>query len=231
MATERDLHVITWMAHQYTAHFYQIQALLTREPGAPLRGELISESVVKDQISRWKRAGWIEYMRLLADGRGWAWVTRKGLQLVGLQQQYTARTPSAIRLHHVYAVNEVRLLLEDSYAWTSERQIKSQLEHSQKGKRLGPIPDGVIAHPQVKRVAIEVEMTPKKPVELVNKLTALVRASQPAGAFGYEVSYPVIWFYVPNQRMKKTVEQACTYLREDEQQRISVALIPDHALG
>src|SRR5258708_27310510 len=90
MATGRDLKVLPWIAHQYAAQFYQVQSLLTRFPGAPLQGDLISEAVVKDQIDRWRRAGWVEYKRVLAEGRGWGWVTRKGLQLLGLEDTYHA---------------------------------------------------------------------------------------------------------------------------------------------
>jgi hypothetical protein len=85
MATERDLSCLLWIAEQYAARFDQIQRLLSRfpDPHKPFRGALIAETTVKDLIARWQRAGWIDYQRFLADGRGYAWVTRKGLALIG----------------------------------------------------------------------------------------------------------------------------------------------------
>src|SRR5438105_3921128 len=86
MATDRDLRVLRWIAHQYAAQFTQIQQLLTRYANAELlQGNLISEAVTKDQIHRWQRAGWCEYQRFLATGRGWCWLTRKGLHMLGLE--------------------------------------------------------------------------------------------------------------------------------------------------
>src|ERR1700716_3546314 len=84
MATKRDLYIIKWIAEQYAARFDQLQKLLSRFPDKhkPFKSKLIAETTVKDQISRWQRAGWIEYKRVLADGRGYAWVTKKGLALV-----------------------------------------------------------------------------------------------------------------------------------------------------
>src|SRR5215468_819085 len=83
MATRRDQYCIAWIAEQYAARADQIRELLSRlpDPKRPFKNqeeELIAETTVRDQISRWRRAGWIEYKRILADSPGWAWVTRKG---------------------------------------------------------------------------------------------------------------------------------------------------------
>ncbi len=84
MATERDFYCIAWIAEQYCARGDQVRRLLSRFPNKlrPFKnGELIAETTTRDQISRWVRAGWVEYKRVLADEPGYCWVTKKGLQL------------------------------------------------------------------------------------------------------------------------------------------------------
>src|SRR5215469_9741713 len=96
MATRRDLYCIAWIAEQYAARVDQVRRLLSRFPDSqrPFKdGKLIAATTVKDQIARWKRAGWIDYQRVLADSPGWCWPTKKGLQLVDLDGMYTARAP------------------------------------------------------------------------------------------------------------------------------------------
>src|SRR5215469_3374066 len=112
MATIRDLFCIKWIAEMYAARFDQIQKLLSRFPDKqkPFRnGQLIAATTTRDLIARWQRAGWIEYRRVLADGKGYAWVTKKGLALVELDEIYTAKAPALTRLNHIYAVNQIRL--------------------------------------------------------------------------------------------------------------------------
>lgn len=232
MATKRDLACIIWIAEQYAARFDQIQRLLSRFPDAekPFKQQgLIAETTTKDQISRWKRAGWIEYRRVLADGPGFAWVTRRGLQLVGLDEIYTAREPAYTRLNHIYAVNQLRLWMDvQGFEWTSERRFRSQLEKTKKGETSGPIPDAVIWSKKTGKVALEVELSPKKPDIMLDKLVNLVRASglEP-GTYQYTNLFPVIWFYVPGERVKKLIESAIEKLRDDEQNRVSVGIEED----
>ncbi len=221
--THCDLLILPWIAHQYAARVDQVQELLSRYPGKPMKDELISEAVLNDQVRRWsKLAKWMEYKRFLAEGPGWLWLTRSGLQTCDLDAVYTSKPPAATRLHHIYAVNEVRLLLEDKgYVWVSERQIRSQLEHVEEGESSGPIPDGYVEHPNGK-IAIEVELTPKKPQDLFKKLLSLVLATERGPGYSYVKTYPAIWIYVPNESMKRAVEAARARLREDEPKRISV---------
>jgi hypothetical protein len=223
MATARDLKILAWIADQYAVQFYQVQALLSRFPGAPLQSDVISEAVVKDQISRWQRAGWCEYKRFLAEGRGFAWMTRKGLQLLDLEN-YHAAPPAATRLSHLYAVNQVRLLLDREYPWISEREIRSKLT-LKKGESPVPIPDGYILYKVTLRIAIEVEISQKKPAELQRKLQALVSYLPFDEAVGnYRHFYSAVWFYVPDERIKRAVEAARDQLHQDWQKRITVAV-------
>jgi hypothetical protein len=230
MATERDLYCIAWIADQYAARFDQVQRLLSRFPDQehPFKDKLIGEKTTKDMIARWQRAGWIEYQRVLASGRGFAWVTRAGLQLVGLDEIYTAREPSPTRLAHIYGVNQVRLWMDSQgYEWTSERRYRVVSGAGKKGKlgeNTGPIPDAVISHEKTGVVAIEVELSPKKPADLAEKLSRLVRAPSSPGA---QAAFPVAWFYVPSENAKALIEAASQGLPERERRRVSVAVQKD----
>ena len=232
MATKRDLYCVKWIAEMYAARFDQIQKLLSRFPDKhkPFKaGALIAETTTKDQIARWVRAGWIEYKRFLADGRGFAWVTKKGLALVELDEIYTARAPAPTRLNHIYAVNQIRLWMDlQNFVWTSERRYRSQLEKGKKGETTGPIPDGVVMSTKYGKIAIEVELSPKKPTELLDKLINLVRASAlDTHTLRYAATFPVVWFYVPNDNIKGLVESARDELEDNEQRRVSAGVQAD----
>lgn len=231
MATRRDLYCIRWIAEMYAARFDQIQKLLSRFPDKhkPFKaGKLIAETTTKDQLSRWQRAGWIEYKRFLADGRGYAWVTKKGLALVELDEIFTARAPAATRLAHIYATNQVRLWMDlQGFEWTSERKYRTSLTKSKKGETTGPIPDAVVMSAKYGKIAIEVELSIKKPAELLTKLIHLVRASAMDGSGRWSSTFPVVWFYVPNESIKGLVESACDDLPEKEQKRVSAGIQAD----
>jgi len=233
-ATPRDLYCVIWIAEQYVARFDQIQRLLSRfpDPDRPFQsGKLIAETTTRDQISRWKRAGWVEYDRFLAADRGYAWVTRRGLQLVELDDIYTARPPAATRLAHLYAINQVRLWMDvqiDGLIWTSERRYRAVNLEKKKGKKdesSGPIPDAMIRATKISKTAIEVETSVKKPDVLLAKLEALTRAIAFDDEIGnYAQQFPHIWFYVPSDQIKRAIERACEDLRADEQDRVSVVV-------
>ena len=226
MATRRDLYCIAWIAEQYAARGDQVRRLLSRFPDKdkPFKdGKLIGETTVKDQIARWRRAGWVEYVRVLADEPGYCWVTKKGLALVGLDDLYTAKAPAVTRLSHIYAVNQLRLSLDQKYTWKSERRYRAEELAKVKGKKgrtSGPIPDGLIT---TKRglVAIEAEISMKKAADLEAKIVRLVRHFA-SGDQGFESVFSAIWFYVASEKMKTAVEDAREALMEKEQGRVSV---------
>jgi len=237
-ATQRDLYCIAWIAEQQIARFDQIQRLLSRfpDPDRPFAdGDLIADTTTRDHISRWRRAGWISYERFLAGDRGYAWVTRRGLQLVGLDDVFRiARPPAATRLHHLYAINQVRLWMDVEIAglnWTSERRYRAlylEKKKGEKGESSGSVPDALIRGEDIGKTAIEVEISIKKPDILLAKLNALVRAYHFDVEIGnYAKQFPFIWFYVPNERIKRAVEQARKKLDEASQGRISVVIDAD----
>jgi hypothetical protein len=229
-ATERDQACLAWIAEQYAARFEQVQRLLTRypDPHNPFKGKLISEATTRDTIDRWTKAGWAEYERVLAAEKGYVWITKRGLELVELDELFKAKQPAATRLHHVYAVNQLRLWMElQGHTWTSERRYRAELD-IEKGESPGPIPDAIVRSDKAGKVAIEVELTPKKPEVLYQKFENLVNFTHfSLQTARYINAFPVIWVYVPDDKMKKAVEVAFGRLTDTDRRRVSVGIETD----
>src|SRR6266704_5647930 len=231
MATRRDQYCIAWIAEMYAARADQIRKLLSRFPDKdkPFKQDgLMAETTLRDHIARWKQAGWIDFKRVLADEAGYAWVTKRGLQLVDLDTIYRAAEPASTRLHHIYAVNQLRLWMDYKYSWKSERRYRSeQFKKLKKGESLGAILDGLITGKDGAVVAIEAEITAKKPADVFSKIARLVRRYESTG-LAFEAAFPTIWFYVPSQQIKTLIEDAIADLRDDaERGRVSVAIEED----
>jgi hypothetical protein len=229
MATKRDLYCIAWIADQYVIRADQVQRLLSRFPDKekPFKnGKTPALTTTKDQISRWRRAGWVDYRRVLADEPGYMWCTKKGLALVG-RDDYTAREPASTRLNHLFAVNQLRLWMDFKFAWKSERRYRADLSKQEikKGDVLGPIPDGLLITKDGV-IALEVEISPKKPADLEQKLIRLARHIVSDG-LGYRSAFSTIWFYTPNEQIKTLVESCYEVLTDDERARVSVGIEKD----
>lgn len=213
----------------YAVRGDQIRLLLSRypDPAHPPQGQLVSESVTREQIARWVRAGWIVYRRVLATGPGWAYVTKKGLQLVDREGIFLAKAPSPKRLNHLFAVNQVRLWMDvqQDYSWRSERVVRAELE-LKRGESSGSIPDAVI-FPKNIRTAVEVQISELKPHEWVSKLKALVYS----WAENYQRRYPWVWIYVATEELKEAAEAAIDELDSDDQKRVFVVVENDLLIG
>lgn len=217
LTTERDLRVLPFVADQYAVRIDIMRVLLSRLPGKPLTKELVSDSVLRDQLKRWRRAGWVEYKRFQSGEPGWIWMTKKGLEMLGLEH-YTSRSPAVSRLAHYHGVNVAALHLSTRYGWHSEREILAGRARSKKGEILGgPVPDGWIDYAKDHKeyqVAIEVELTLKKPKELATKVRNLA----------WSGDYLYIWFYVPSLKIQKAVEAARDELDEKYRKLMSVSV-------
>lgn len=243
-ATERDLHIIAWIAHQYACRQDHLRELLSREPGASLKdpeNALLAMSTLKDQIDRWRKAGWIEYERFLAHEPAWAWVTKRGLQLVGLDHLYLAKVPALVTYRHLWAINEVRLwwyeaedVREDNgeVEWIGERRLRAEMsivkkhpDHIPASIRIseGMIPDAVVVGDGWAD-AVEIELTPKKPADLQEKLRRLCHSSYEEVSTGKEYIYNHVRFYVPSKAMQQHVERASMHLTDDERESVDIYL-------
>lgn len=239
LATPRDNRIITFIAHQTVCRYDHIKVLLDREPGGPTKvaeGGL-QDSTVKDQIDRWRRAGWIEYSRVLANEKGYAYVTKTGLRFFGLDDLYKeARPPSQLRYHHYWAVADVCLYwwsgTDPEYRgeWISERRLRAEVV----GAKLDPdhvfapiralsgsIPDAVVFGDDFTD-AIEVQLSPLKPVEMQKKLLKICHARYLDLSDNEQYVYDQIHVYVPNKAMKEHIERARKHLDADDQGRIEI---------
>lgn len=184
---DRDDRVLRWISEQQAARFDQVQDLLGQDAGrgALVEGE-ISASAARQVIARWRRAGWIVQRKVFHEEPPWLWPTARLLRL--LELPYKACEPSFVRLVHIFAVNEVRLSIEDiwpQYQWISERQIRASLPHV-KGVSLPHVPDGKLVTDHG-IVSVEVELTPKHPSELLAILEEL------AG------TYEMVWYFATKE--------------------------------
>ena len=250
LATQRDIQVMSYIAHMDAVRRDHLRIVFSAMPGGKMKGVYLADSTLKDQIERYRKAGWIEYQRYLSEP-GWCWATKRGLDLVGLDGLYTARAPSVVRYRHLWAVNEVRMFWYRSDdeelvngVWVSERQLRAEMAGVKRRKNginadedayahapvqisRGAIPDAVIAGENWCD-AIEVELTPKKPDEVKAKLERLCFAMYRERSTGEEYVYNEIHFYVPNTSMEKLVNNAREKLRgELDPDRISVVVDED----
>lgn len=186
--TGRDLRVLSWIAEQYAARFDQVQDLLGLEGGRGARGAgEIGASAARQVIARWQRAGWVIQRKIFADEPAWLWPTARLLRRLGLP--YKADEPSIVRLDHIFAVNEVRLSIQDvwpDYQWISERHMRTAIPY-EKGASLPHMPDGKLITDRGTVIVVEVELTPKHGTELVAILEEL------AG------TYEVVWYFANGQ--------------------------------
>lgn len=239
-ATPRDFRVMGYMAHMEAVRRDHLRLVFSALPGGKFKdGKFIADSTLKDQIERYRKAGWIMYQRFLNEP-GWAVPTRRGLRLVGLDGFYTPHVPAESRYHHLWAVNEIRMFWyssddEEQLAgtWVSERQLKAEMADAvKKKKRLvdedggyspapiqilrGAIPDGVVVGEGCAWVdAVEVELTSKGPDETRDKLQRLCLAVFRERLTGNEYIYSQIHFYVPSDEAKQLVEKELAKLGED----------------
>lgn len=211
LVTDRDWRVLLWIGEQYAARLDQVQEQLGQEAGrgAKIEGQ-ISQNAARLVVARWKRLGLADYKKILASDPGWIWLTAKGIHELGLSFKFY--TPSLARLEHLYAVNRIRIYLEKEHpdaVWYSEREYRADMVY-EKGVSFPHIPDGIL-ETEKGDVAIEVELTLKKPAELRAILQEL------AG------SYHEVWYFA-NKDICTALDAARKKLSPDLGKRISIYL-------
>jgi hypothetical protein len=118
--TDRDLAVLSFVGHQYAVRADQLARLLKRPaPGA------LSESATRAVIARWEKAGLTQSKKVIADEPRFVWLTRRGLDEVGLA--FKPWSPTAASLAHIFWTNQVRMHTEERHpdsSWRSERELR-----------------------------------------------------------------------------------------------------------
>lgn len=220
-ANDRDILLLGWIADQYAVRFDNVVDLARRYPGPGSNPDGLSVSAVRQVVDRWRRAGWVEHRQILAGESPWVWLTRAGLAAFGFTQ-YKAAPPALNRIRHIHAINCVRLdIEEDGERWISERMIRAgmfplpQLEAETRH-----VPDAILVTDDG-HVAIEVELTQKKPDEIAHKMHSLIHAWDREA---YTYAYTGIWYYTPDTRIVKALEIARA-ARGDQQSRAALIQI------
>jgi len=166
--TSRDLQCLRWIAQQYAIRLGQLQRLLLRYTPEADRDKIrqgtdrLSKERTYKTLARWDALGLIEYGNILDGEPRWIWLSPRGLRSLDLKLRYNK--PSAVRIPHLYAVNQVRLWVEGRRPkdlWKSEREIKTEQRALEHGERQDHLPDAILYAANGKISAIEVELEPK----------------------------------------------------------------------
>jgi len=166
----------------------------------------------RKKIAKWKREGLVEYKTILANEKGWVWLTRRGQEYAGLDD-LRYYEPKLESLQHLYYVNQARLYIEQQRpgdTWKSERIIRYEQPVQPAGKKASHIPDALLIKANADAIAIEVELTSKKPERALGILKELA------------ASYYRTWYFVA-QPAWTVVEAALAQL--PERQRKSIQLL------
>lgn len=214
---ERDEYGIGWAGQQYAMRLDHAQWVLGQMPGGgAVHEDWISEGAARDVITRWKAKKWVYAERLGAHEPLWIWPTRRGLKKVGLPYSYRdIESLSAQDRRHLFAINEVRLHLvdgEEGAVWTSERHLLQGVMREQ-GKKVLHRPDGEARwEAEGEIIAVEAELSAKKPFELAEILMELLRGEEYVRlkeehgwrmarqwSKGAQSQYTTIWYVAPEK--------------------------------
>jgi len=149
--SDRDLRLLAWMGEQYAARLDHLQAMMGTRSMDP--AQRFAWRLCEAQFARKER--------IVTHHPTWVMPTAAGLAVCGLP--YEVWTPALGRLAHVGAINDVRAHVQaqrPESEWISERQL--ELEVAKAARRGKHLPDGVLIL-EGRNVAIEVELTAKKP--------------------------------------------------------------------
>jgi hypothetical protein len=200
--TERDLSVLRFIGEQYAVRQDQLARLLKR----PAQGAL-SESATRAVVGRWEKAGLTDSRKVIADEPKFIWLTRKGLDEVGLN--FKPWAPTAASLAHIFWTNQVRMHTEERHpqsSWRSERELRKGRVMQSIGTAQAHEVDAEIHLPEGV-VAVEVELSPKS---VDRRRSIMAEVAQ---------RYGTVWYFAPSN-VASLLEQTASSLPGRERVRI-----------
>lgn len=212
--TPRWEYTLRFTGQQGALCFDQLQRLLGRlspDEQAMKEQGVLTEERTRKILRRWASEELFEYRVFYVRQKGWLWLTRKGLRFVDLPLRYYEPSPAS--LPHLYAVNDIRLMVEERRlqdTWKSERELRAELETDSIGSKRH-LPDGEI-HTATGIIAVEAELTMKAEKRLHQIVYDL--ASNPR--------YKAVWYFTP-ENVKPAVEKAISTLASDKQRRFTLS--------
>jgi hypothetical protein len=189
--TERLEKFFSVIGQQGVLRFDQAQCYLGRmtpDPGKMKQPGIMSAERTRKILRPWLKEEVILYRTFFYGQKGCIWLTAKGLKYANLHLRYYEPNPAS--LGHLYAVNDVRLLLAEHYpkdTWRSEREIRAQQNVDPKDST-PHIPDAELISPDGNVRAIEVELTIKTEKRFETIVCDLAANKR----------YNAIWYFLPD---------------------------------
>jgi hypothetical protein len=189
------------------------------------------------------RGKWVEVDRLRGGEPLWVWLTRQGLDRVDLPYSYRNMENSLDALKHLYAINDIRLEWEEGAIWVSERRLLHEVVRM-RGVDLLHRPDAELFFPDGTSIAMEAELSMKRPEMLAENLMELVRGEgylQLKAEYGkcearersreMESKYSDIWYFGGDQVRSQVLRERARLVEEgamshEEAKRIYVKWYP-----
>lgn len=214
--TPRLEYTLCFLGEQGTVRLDQLQRLLARLSPNPEKlkdGTMLSTARTQKFLKRWAAEGLFEYKVFRLHEPAWFWLTQRGLKYVNLNLRYYEPSPSM--LAHIYAVNNIRLLIEarrPTVTWRSERQLRAEQHAREKNVSIKHLPDAeLLLDGGQSRIAIEVELTAKSESRLQDILYDLAANKR----------YTAIWYFAP-ESVSQTVQHALVKLPPDHRKRFAI---------
>ncbi len=180
---------------------------------------------VYDIVRRWQTLGFARLEKPFLNAPMWVWVTRHGLEELGLA--YDAGFPQRADLAHIHQINHVRLTLAraaqirasepanqvPAHIWISERALAAAQGGQLAGTSVGHRPDGVLQLRNGSLEAVEVELTRKSYERLQDILSELTAPKS---------GYARVRYFVSENAAPVLVEARAQLEDEERQDRILI---------
>lgn len=172
---------------------------LSPEPARMKQSAILSAERTRKLLHPWFVQELFSYRVFYAKQKGWLWLTQKGVKYANLHLRYYEPSPAS--LPHLYAVNEIRLLLSHrrpTDVWRSERELRAE-QHSAADGSKRHLPDAELCT-EKGIIALEVELTMKAEKRLHEILYDLASNSR----------YSTVWYFAPEQVRPAIVREVAT---------------------
>jgi hypothetical protein len=211
--TERLETFFAILGQQGVLRFDHAQCFLGRmtpEPGKMKQPGILSAERTRKILRPWLKEEVISYRTFFNRQKGCIWLTAKGIKYANLHLRYYEPNPAT--LSHLYAVNDVRLLLAERHpkdTWRSEREIRAQQNVNVKDSTPLHVPDAELISANGNSViGIECVLTvrsEKRLEEIVFNLAGNKR-------------YSAIWYFSP-EPVYTAVKKAVNKLPAEHRKR------------
>ncbi len=200
--TERVESYLQINGQQGIVRFDQAQRFLGQlspEPDKMKQPGILSVERTRKILRPWLDEELLLYRVFYAKQRGGLWLTSKGLKYANLNLRYYEPSPAS--LPHLYAINDIRLLIalrRPHDTWRSERELRAEQNAHMKGETVSHLPDAELISSNGNMNAIEVEMTVKSEKRLEEIIFDLAGNKR----------YNTVWYFSPENVysvVKKTV--------------------------